>query len=273
MEKPLLHVNQELLMKIEEIEIECWKDYLTGAMDITDNPLGINFSSLGRSTAFLVGASSSLFFNKTLGFGPEHLEKLEDLLTFYHDNEKSCTIELIPRQDEYETLLTLARSGLYNSGYTVILFKEIYELITSLNDNINIEEVDKSETNILADIHVKGFQFQGDESEFEHTIVEEGYKHDNFKCYVAKLENQIIGSGSLYIQGDMGIMFGGATIPEFRGRGGQRALLEYRINEALKMGCKTLVSQTDLFSSSQRNLERVGFQIACNRARWTDYPF
>lgn len=273
MEITLLHVNQEFLMKVEDTEIECWKAYLTGAKSIPNNPLGINFSTIGRSTAFLVSSSNSLFFNKTLGFGPEHVENLENLLLFYHNNEKSCTIEIIPRQDEYETLLTLARKGLYSSGYTVILFKEIKESVAFLNKDITIEKVEKSETNILADIHVKGFQFQGEEAELEHMVVEQGYKHENFNCYVAKIGDRIIGSGALYIDGDMGIMFGGATIPEFRGMGGQRALLEYRINDALALGCETLISQTDLFSSSQRNLERVGFQIACNRARWTDYPF
>ena len=273
MEIPLLHVNQEFLIKIEETEIECWKSYLNGAMNISGNPLGIQISSLGTSTAFLVGASDSLFFNKTLGFGPEHLENLNDLLAFYHDNEKSCTIELIPRQDEYDTLLTLAKRGLYNSGYTVILFKEIKNSIKFLTKDISIERVEKSETYILADIHVKGFEFQGEEAEFEHTIVEEGYKDKGFNCYVAKIGDRVIGSGALYIHEDIGIMFGGATIPEFRGKGGQRTMLEYRINEALNMGCKTLISQTDLFSPSQRNLERVGFHIACNRARWTDYPF
>jgi len=68
------------------------------------------------------------------------------------------------------------------------------------------------------------------------------------------------------------ILFGGATIPKHRGKGCQRVLLEHRINEAFSLGCKLLISHTTMYSPSQRNLERLGFQLACNRARWADYP-
>ena len=120
---------------------------------------------------------------------------------------------------------------------------------------------------------MKGFEFQGEDAEQEFLIVQEGYKHENFHCFTASIDGELIGSGTLYIDNDIGIMFGGTTIPEYRGRGGQKALLDYRMNEAQKLGCKILISQTSLFSPSQRNLERVGFHIACNRARWTDYPY
>ena len=268
----MIHVTNDFLMEVEEAEKECWRTYLSGAQKLPDNPLGIEFSSMSRSTAFLVKASTSQFFNKTLGFGMEHLEYLRPLLDFYHSNDKSCTIELVPSLDDEIVFLTLARNGLYQSFSSVMLYRPLSSPIKSFNENITIEPVNKKETNLLADIHVAGFEFQGEDAEQEYMIVEEGYKNDAFHCFVTKMGNKSISSGSLFVYNDIGVLFGGSTIPEFRGKGSQRALLEYRINEAIKLGCKYLISHTTMFSPSQRNLERVGFHIACNRMRWTDYP-
>ena len=89
-------LSRDLLIQIEETEKNCWISYLSGVEKIEDNPLGVVISSVGSLTAFLVKESDSLFFNKTLGIGLEHIDHLDDLLAFYHDNGKNCTIETFP---------------------------------------------------------------------------------------------------------------------------------------------------------------------------------
>ena len=121
----MIHISYDFLLHLEEAEKECWKTYLEGAQKINDNTLGIHFSTIGRSTAYLVKVSSSLFFNKTLGFGIEHLEYLDPLFEFYHSNDKACTIELIPSPEDDTILETLARSGLYNCGSSIMLYRPI----------------------------------------------------------------------------------------------------------------------------------------------------
>ena len=121
----MIHVTNDFLMEVEEAEKECWRTYLSGPQKLPGNPLGIEFSSIGRSTAFLVKSSTSQFFNKALGFGIEHLEYLEPLFEFYHSNEKSCTIELVPSFDDETLLLTLAQNGLYHNFSSVMLYRPL----------------------------------------------------------------------------------------------------------------------------------------------------
>ena len=269
----MIHISYDFLLHLEEAEKECWKTYLEGAQKINDNPLGIHFSTIGRSTAYLVKVSSSLFFNKTLGFGIEHLEYLDPLFEFYHANDKACTVELIPSPEDDTILETLARSGLYNCGSSIMLYRPIEEKIPISNPKIKIEHVPKENTKVLADMHVAGFEFHGDDAEQEYTIVEQGYKNDNFHCFIAKTNSSPIGAGSLFVFDDIGVLFGGATIPKQRGKGGQKALLEHRINKAYELGCRVLISHTPIYSASQRNLERLGFHLASFRNRWTEYPY
>src|SRR5215472_7818470 len=56
--------------------------------------------------------------------------------------------------------------------------------------------------------------------------------------------------------------FGAVTLPEFRGRGLQRAFLEARLLAAQQAGCDLAVTLTMPGTTSQRNAERAGFRTA-----------
>lgn len=57
-------------------------------------------------------------------------------------------------------------------------------------------------------------------------------------------------------------MFGDATLPEWRGRGVQTALLKARLERALHAGCDLAAAGASPGSGSQRNMERLGFRVA-----------
>ena len=63
-----------------------------------------------------------------------------------------------------------------------------------------------------------------------------------------------------------GWLGGAATLPEFRGRGAQTAMLAARIRRAAELGCEVVVTETgeqvaDRPSRSYRNIERAGFEL------------
>ena len=64
------------------------------------------------------------------------------------------------------------------------------------------------------------------------------------------------------------ILTSDATLPSFRGRGIQSALLRARIWIAGASDCVLAVIEAEPGSSSQRNMERLGFRVA-----WTDVCF
>jgi ribosomal protein S18 acetylase RimI-like enzyme len=60
-------------------------------------------------------------------------------------------------------------------------------------------------------------------------------------------------------------LFGAGTVPEFRGRGLQTALLRIRMVAAAKAGCEYAVVVTQGGTTSQRNSERLGFRVAYSK--------
>jgi GNAT superfamily N-acetyltransferase len=105
-----------------------------------------------------------------------------------------------------------------------------------------------------------------------------------WSCYVAYDGDAPAGAGALYVQerpgpgrvaglgpatlpAKVGWLGFGATLPQFRGRGAQSAILAARIEEARRLGCATVTTETGELeeghaSSSYRNIVRAGFREA-----------
>jgi hypothetical protein len=89
----------------------------------------------------------------------------------------------------------------------------------------------------------------------------------NVPC-IADLEGQAVACGTLSIRDGVALFAGASTIPAFRRRGAQQALLEARFRYAREMGCDLAMMAADPGSGSQRNAERQGFRIAYTRTKW-----
>ena len=86
-----------------------------------------------------------------------------------------------------------------------------------------------------------------------------------WSCYVAYDDEAPAGAGALYIHERHRLAGLGATLPQFRGRGAQSAILAARIEEARRRGCSAVTTETGEVedgrpSSSYRNIVRAGFR-------------
>jgi GNAT superfamily N-acetyltransferase len=62
------------------------------------------------------------------------------------------------------------------------------------------------------------------------------------------------------------MLCGAATLPAFRRRGVQSALLHARLAQARQAGCDLAVVTTQPGSKSQENVQRAGFELLYVRA-------
>jgi GNAT superfamily N-acetyltransferase len=84
-------------------------------------------------------------------------------------------------------------------------------------------------------------------------------------CYLAWLDGQPAGAGTLALHAGVAELFGASTRPRFRGRGVQTALLAARLADAARAGCDLATVHTEPGAASQRNVERFGFRLAYTR--------
>jgi GNAT superfamily N-acetyltransferase len=95
-----------------------------------------------------------------------------------------------------------------------------------------------------------------------------GWQH-----YLAYAEDTPVATAALYVRGVVGWLGAAGTLPAYRRRGAQGALMTRRINDAVALGCRWLVTETGEDNPSQpnpsyHNMLRTGFRLAYQRANY-----
>ena len=99
-------------------------------------------------------------------------------------------------------------------------------------------------------------------------LSEIGAKRPDALTFLAETDRQPAGTGSLVVEGGVALLAGASTVPGFRRRGVQLALLGARLRYAVAAGCDLAMITTAPGSGSQRNAERHGFRVAYTRTKW-----
>lgn len=124
------------------------------------------------------------------------------------------------------------------------------------------------------DVVVDGFAHPDSEGvasheEFPRDVIERA-ERDMEKAgatpYIACFEGAVAGGGAVRFADGIAQLCGAATVPAYRRRGVQTALLSTRLADAAAAGCDIAVVTTAPGSKSQQNVQRRGFQLLYTRA-------
>lgn len=217
---------------------------------------------IGGGIAFFGGVTYPA--NQIVGMGlygevtSDHIEEVEE---FFHSRGVPATVVISPLADA--TLLTLlAPRGYRISEFNSVLIRRIHSQEPFVAPpGIVIERVTPETLGPWAHAIAAGF------SEFGPVPPDVfiGFGHlPGTLAFLARIEGKIVGgsSGRVIPEARVAALFGTATLPEFRRRGVQSALIARRLHEAAKSGCEYAVVSTLPASGSQRNMERRGFHLA-----------
>jgi hypothetical protein len=119
------------------------------------------------------------------------------------------------------------------------------------------------------DAYVAGWDFpEKDHAQFKSNV-RPWLEQAGWSLYLARVNGQPAAAATLYVLDDVGYLADSATDPSFRRRGVHVALLRRRMRDAGVSGADLVFSGAEPFSSSHRNMERVGMRLQFTRAKWT----
>lgn len=84
--------------------------------------------------------------------------------------------------------------------------------------------------------------------------------------YIARLGGEPAGEAALNVDEGLALLAGSGTVPQYRGRGVQKALVAHRLHDARRAGCDLAVVVTAPGTRSQENVMRRGFELLYTRA-------
>lgn len=124
------------------------------------------------------------------------------------------------------------------------------------------------EAEMFSGIVERSFFPNGDSPADFNAVFTPLFQMEGALTFVAEIEGEIAAcaAGLLIQERRVVALFGAGTLPEFRGRGLQTALLRLRMKVAAQAGCDVAVIVTNGGTTSQRNAERLGFRVAYSKA-------
>lgn len=232
---------------------------------------GAIWRTIAGSFAMFDGIESPLTQVFALGLERETtVDDMKEIEDFFQSRGAPVFIEVCPLADI--PLLNL----LYERGYkpvelSNVLVKLIDDEMTtqSIRSEVRARLARKDEKDAWIKALAKGWSEGNEEvTKMFEDIAQVSFETEGTYCVAATLEDEIIGGGVLNIREGVAALAGVSTVPEYRRRGAQNALFNFRINLAREHDCDIATVVTLPGSNSQRNAERNGFRVAYTRTKY-----
>ena len=216
--------------------------------------------------------------NKLIGLGfdgPLDLSVLNEVEREWRDRTEPVRVELSILADP-AVGETMTQRGYRLHGFENVLGRSLKALEpVKSNPELTVEVVQDSDTTAWMDIAVTSFlELDGTGSGPDDSMSREEMIRvlsdfmvvPGFVKYLGRIGGQPVGGASMRLDEGLAQVCGAGTLPAFRGRGMQKALLARRLADAQAAGCDLAVVTTAPGSRSQENVMRRGFELLYTRA-------
>lgn len=268
--------EQKMLLShpAELTEAEFSVDLFVEASDSLSRQLGMDYLRIGGGVAALMSNDPTGFYwSRVLGLGwtePITDDLVAEILNWYRSHGSSSVIfQVSPLVAQSDWQAVLERAGFTAGGSWVKCIRDTSPPVTAPTD-LQIRPLTEEDGKRYAEVYWAGF-------EFEDPLFIEWMSGQptmaRWRTFGAFDGDELAAVGALFLDGDYGGMSGAATLPSFRNRGAQGALIAARVEAAATEGCHWVISETgaetvDDPNPSLHNLHRYGFTDLYDRRNW-----
>jgi GNAT superfamily N-acetyltransferase len=261
-------VNKAFARRLESAEempqVDCARMYQEMRPEI-----GAAFEPICGGHMIFAGLNSPIGHAAGMGFeGPVTAADLDRLEDFYRSHGAPAQVDLCPLTDPSLLELVKARGyGIYELNN--VLYRCLDDVTAaSAPSGVQIRRGKPEEAAVFSDIVSRSFFDKTDPPEGFAEMLAPLFRFPEAMTFVACVDGNPIAAaaGRVIPEHRVFALFGAGTLPEFRGRGIQTALLRTRMKAAAEAGCDLVVVVTQGGSVSERNCVRLGFRIAYSKA-------
>ena len=203
--------------------------------------------------------------------GPVTEGDMEAMEEFYRSHGSAVNIETCPLADP-SLLKLLNERGYRPIEYSNVFVRELTRddarLWPDPTNDVHVRRPAEDEAGSYSLLVAKSF-FEDAEMppEFLSIFTSCFYAAGAF-FYMSEIDGVSAGGGMMSIHEGVASLGGTGTLPEFRNRGVQKALLLARLAQAAESGCDLAMVATMPGSGSQRNVERQSFRVVYTRTKF-----
>ena len=232
-----MEVDERLVRRLEETSARASLDLVEAilALDPSSAAVGLEF----RGGA-LVAMGRGRYVNRAIGVTMNDLTTadLDAIETFFVERHLPPMVEL----SSWAPAVTLAELG--KRSYTPAWFRSVFALIPgatadSSTPDVQIESVTDDEAEQWLDVFTRGFEAEHGELRVANDEIGRANRIlPDSQTFLAFLDGEAAGCGSMQVVDGVAWLGAAATIPAFRRRGVQAALVAHRLRLAADLGCE-----------------------------------
>ena len=204
--------------------------------------------------------------------GPVAADALASLEAAYAARGLGVEIDLCPHAGK-DVLALLGRRGYAVNAFSNTYARTLDDVPDRAPVAAGIEVLQGAAADALfVEASIAGFTLQAEQRprELLAALARIAHARADTTLFVARVDGRVAGSAGLSVAetplGRIGELYVASTVPEFRGRGVQTALLQARLVAAKAAGCALAVVMARPANTSARNTERAGFALAFTKA-------
>ena len=203
--------------------------------------------------------------------GPVTDDDMNRLENFYRTRSETVRVETCPLAD-----VSLIEQ-FHKRGYHVTEFSNVFaaqlQALTpmfqaEMPSNTTIEIVPADQLDLWTLTVAEGFAEHFPVTKEMLNVMKLFAQGPHTECYLALVNGKPAAGATLAMRDGVAGFFGASTLPAFRNRGLQTALLQKRLARADAAGCDLAVSLARPGSASERNIARHGLQTLYTRVKF-----
>jgi len=225
---------------------------------------GAAILEIAGGLALFLGAESPLTQAVGIGLnGPVREAELDALEAFFRSRGAPVSIDLCPLADA-GLLAALAERGYRATEFNNVLVRTLTG--AEIPPAFRVRRALEGERDLWSHTVGHGFFEQAELTDAEMDVGRAIFSMPGALCYLASAETgETGGGGALAACHGLATLFADSTIARFRRQGLHRELIAARLRDASALGCDLATASTLPGSASQRNYERLGFQVVYTR--------
>jgi GNAT superfamily N-acetyltransferase len=262
---------------MESVETQSWIDYLlTGG-----RALGTRALRVAGGVALEIPGDPSGALNRVSGIGwdePLTAGLTERIIAFYRDAEAPSAVLMIAPQVLPPDWAALSEPfGIADSGSAIAKLAGDARAVAAqsktssrLDDGLRVGPVPASRAEEWGQAMRLGFNHKDPRLARQSAGLS---AVDGWQLFAVYEGDAIVATGSLRVDGTVGHLFGGATLPAARNRGAQSALIAARAAAAAEAGCAWVIGEAVAEKDGEHNPSlhnqlRAGLTVRYQRENW-----
>jgi len=258
----------QLAELVEWAEAEAFADMFAAA----PADWGLRVERWQSAIALVAPPIDVMLFNRVLGLGlsaPARAEQIDETVALYRQaNVENFGIQLSPMAQPAAMKDWLRDRHLTATDNWAKVYRTADQPI-EIHTDLRVESIGREHAADFGRVACTAF---GMPSALQAWLVKLVMRA-NWQVYLAFDGAQAVACGALFVRGEVGWLGVAGTLPAFRRRGGQGALMARRIHDAAQLGCRWVITETsedlpDHPNPSYHNMLRAGFSLAYQRPNY-----